>query len=81
VATFNMKTGAPIGTFSAPSLLQGRPLVDATPAPFAVSVVALTRDGRALGLRPAEMMFREQPVQPLAALPGRALQKEASPLP
>jgi outer membrane protein assembly factor BamB len=81
VATFNMKTGAPIGTFSAPGLLQGRPLVDATPAPFAVSVVALTRDGRALGLRPAEMMFREQPVQPLAALPGRALQKEASPLP
>jgi outer membrane protein assembly factor BamB len=81
VATFNTRTGAPIGTFTSPSLLQGRPLVDATPAPFAVSVVAITRDGRALGLRPAEMMFREQPVQPLAALPGRQLQKEVSPLP
>ncbi len=81
VATFNAKTGAPIGTFAAPSLLQGRPLVDNTPKPFAVSVVAITRDGRALGLRPAEMMFKEPPVQPLAALPGRVLQKEASPIP
>jgi outer membrane protein assembly factor BamB len=81
VASFNTKTGAPIGTFAAPSLLQGRPLVDDTPAPFAVSVIAITRDGRALGLRPTGMMFREQAVQPLATLPGRQLQKETSPLP
>jgi outer membrane protein assembly factor BamB len=81
-ASFNTRTGAPIGTFAvAPSLLQGRPLVDDTPAPFSVSVIAITRDGRALGLRPTEMMFHEQAVQPLTTLPGRPLQKEASPLP
>jgi len=79
-ATFNSRTGAPIGTFDAPTLLRGQPLVDATPRPFAVSIVAMTRDGRAIGLRPVEMMFREQAVQPLAVLPGRALVKEPSPL-
>ena len=79
VATFNSKTGAPIGTFDAPNLLRGQPLVDATPAPFAVSILAITRDGRAIGLRPAEMMFRERAVEPLTALPGRPLQKEAEP--
>ena len=30
---------------------------------------------------PSDMMFREKAVEPLAALPGRALLKEASPLP
>ncbi len=40
VATFNSKTGAPIGTYDAPNLLRGQPLVDATPAPFAVSILA-----------------------------------------
>ena len=81
VATFNSRTGVPIGTFDAPNLLRGQPLVDATPAPFAVSILAITRDGRAIGLRPVEMMFREKAVEPLAALPGRPLVKEASPLP
>jgi len=81
VATFNSKTGVPIGTFDAPNLLRGQPLVDATPAPFAVSILAITRDGRAIGLRPVEMMFREKAVGPLTALPGRPLVKEASPLP
>ena len=80
VATFNSKTGVPIGTFDAPNLLRGQPLVDATPAPFAVSILAITRDGRAIGLRPVEMMFREKAIEPLAALPGRPLVKEASPL-
>ena len=81
VATFNIRTGVSIGTFDAPNLLRGQPLVDATPAPFAVSILAITRDGRAIGLRPVEMMFREKAVEPLAALPGRPLVKEASPLP
>ena len=81
VATFNTKTGAPIGTFDAPSLLRGQPLVDATPQPFAVSVLAITRDGRAIGLKPVDMLFREKPVEALTALPGRSLQKESSPLP
>lgn len=81
VATFNSRTGVAIGTFEAPSLLRGQPLVDATPVPFAVSVLAITRDGRAIGLKPVELLFREKPVEPLAALPGRPLQKETSPLP
>jgi outer membrane protein assembly factor BamB len=81
VATFNSKSGAPIGTFEAVDLLQGRPLVDSTPLPFAVSIVAIMRDGRAMGLRPVEMLFKERAVEPFAALPGRPLQKEVSPLP
>jgi outer membrane protein assembly factor BamB len=81
VATVKSNTGAPIGTFDAPNLLRGQPLVDATPAPFAVSILAITRDGRAIGLRPVEMLFRERPVEPFTALPGRPLQKETSPLP
>ena len=71
----------PIGTFDAPTLLRGQPLVDATPAPFAVSILAITRDGRAIGLKPAEMLFRERAIEPFTALPGRPLQKETSPLP
>jgi outer membrane protein assembly factor BamB len=80
MATFNSKTGAPIGTYEAPNLIQGQPLVDSTPTPFAVSVLTVTRDGRAIGLRPVEMMFREKALTPLSALPGRPVQKEASPL-
>jgi outer membrane protein assembly factor BamB len=79
VATFDSRTGTPIGTFAAPNLLQGSPTVDPTPAPFAVSVTVVTRDGRAIGLRPEGMMFKEKPVAPLMALPGRPLQKEAPP--
>jgi hypothetical protein len=81
VATFNSKTGVAIGTFDAPDLLQGPPLVDATPAPFAVSILAITREGQAIGLKPVEMLFKEKALEPLASLPGRPLQKEASPLP
>ena len=80
LATFNAKTGAPIGTFDALSDLQGAPLIDPAPKPFAVSLVVLTRDGRAIGLRPTGMMFRERPLEPLTALPGRVLQREANPL-
>jgi len=82
LATFNARTGAPIGTFEAPSgsLLQGVPLIDPLPKPFAVSLIALTRDGRAIGLRPTGMMFRERATEPLTALPGRPLTREASPL-
>ena len=81
VATFNSLTGAPIGSFESTTLLQGVPAIDPTPAPFAVSIVAITRDGRAIGLRPEGVMFRERAIEPLTALPGRSLQKEPSPLP
>jgi outer membrane protein assembly factor BamB len=81
VVAFNSLTGAQLGTFESPNLLQGMPAIDVTPAPFAVSIVAVTRDGRAIGLRPEGMMFREKTLEPLKTLPGRPLQKEPSPLP
>jgi len=80
VATFNSKTGVPIGTYDATTLLRGQPLVDALPKPFAVSILVITRNGLAMGLRPVEMLFREKAIEPFAVLPGHALQREASPL-
>jgi hypothetical protein len=41
-----------------------------------VAIIAITRDGRAIGLRPTRMMFREQPLAPLQTLPGRPLNRE-----
>jgi outer membrane protein assembly factor BamB len=80
VATFDSRTGMPIGKFDAPNLLQGLPLVDSTPAPFAVSIAVVMRDGQAIGLRPEGMMFREKAVTPVTTLFGRPLQKETLPL-
>jgi outer membrane protein assembly factor BamB len=77
--TFSAKTGAAASTFEAPSELQGLPLVDPVLQPFRVAVVLITRDGKALGLRPVGMMFREAPAAPLTQLPGRALQRERLP--
>lgn len=76
LATFDATTGNPIGTFAAPADLQGVPLVDAAPKPFEVAIVAITRDGRAIGLQPVGMMFRELAPLPLQTLPGRPLQRE-----
>ena len=81
MATFDIRKGTPIGTFDAPDLIQGWPTIDPTPAPFAVSITVVIRDGRAMGLRPEGVMYREKPATPLTALPGRPLQKETSPLP
>jgi outer membrane protein assembly factor BamB len=81
IATFDSRTGTPIAKFDAPNMTRGLPMVDPTPEPFAVSITVVTGDGRAMGLRPEGMMFREKPVTPLMALPGRPLQKEAAPLP
>jgi outer membrane protein assembly factor BamB len=78
LATFNARTGMPIATFDAPSELQGAPLIDPAPKPFGVSLIVLTADGRAIGLRPTEMMFRERPLDAFTALPGRVLAREAS---
>jgi outer membrane protein assembly factor BamB len=81
VAAFNSLKGTLLGTFQSANLLQGMPTIDATPAPFDVSVVGGPRRGQAIGLRPEGMMFREKAIEPLKALPGRTLQKEPSPLP
>ncbi len=81
MSNFDARTGAPRGTFSPPgdTALQGPPLVDAAPRPFAVSLLAVLRDGRVMGLRPTELLFGQPALTPLAELPGRALTREAAP--
>jgi outer membrane protein assembly factor BamB len=87
IATFSAKTGTPIGTYVIPTVTgavtapvpKGPPLVDPALRPFKVAIVVVTTDGRAIGLRPTGMMFRDQPLVPLAALPGRPLQRERPP--
>jgi outer membrane protein assembly factor BamB len=76
LTTFNARTGAPLATFTAPADLRGVPLVDPDLQPFRVALVAVTRDGRAIGLRPVGMLFREAPLVPLSSLPGKPLPRE-----
>jgi WD40 repeat protein len=76
LTTFDATTGMPIATFSVAADLQGVPLVDSTPEPFRVAIVVITRDARAIGLRPTGMMFREPPLTPIQTLPGRPLSRE-----
>ncbi len=84
VATFNAQTGAPIGTYAIPAEAgaSSKPtlLVDPDLRPFRVALVVITADGRAIGLRPSGMMFREGPAAPLTELPGRQLQRERLPV-
>jgi outer membrane protein assembly factor BamB len=81
LSTFDASSGEPIGSFSVAADLQGVPLVDSTPEPFRVAMIAVTRDARAIGLRPTGMMFRELPLTPLQTLPGRSLNREPLTLP
>jgi outer membrane protein assembly factor BamB len=81
LTTFNALTGEPISSFSVAADLQGVPLVDTTLEPFRVGMIAVTRDARAIGLRPTGMMFRELPLTPVQALPGRLLNREPLTLP
>ena len=80
LAAFNATTGDPIDKFELAADVQGIPLVDAL-VPFRVAMIVITRDGRAIGLRSIRMMFREQPLAPLQALPGRPLNREPFSLP
>lgn len=73
------KTGAALGTFTAAADLQGVPLIDTTPTPFEVALIALTRDGRMTALRPTKLMFPDPALAPLLKLPGRELPREPRP--
>jgi outer membrane protein assembly factor BamB len=81
LSTFNAKTGAPLANYDA-TLDLGRakflPPTLVTPAlrPFSVALVVISRDGRATGQRPKAMMFRDQPLEPFIALPGKPLTRE-----
>jgi len=81
LTTFDAASGTPIGNFSLAADVQGVPLVDTTPQPFRVAIVVVTRDARAIGLRPTGMMFRELPLTPIQTLPGRPLSREPIALP
>jgi hypothetical protein len=67
--------------FSVAADPQGVPLVDTTPEPFRVAIVVVTRDARAIGLRPTGMMFRELPLTPIQTLPGKPLSREPFSIP
>jgi outer membrane protein assembly factor BamB len=81
LSTFNAKTGAALSNYDA-SLDLGRakylPPTLVTPdlRPFSVAFVVISSDGRATGQRPVAMMFRDPPLEPLAALPGKPLARE-----
>ena len=79
VDAYNARTGAALGTFVAPTDLQGVPLIDSTPTPFEVAIVAVMRDGRLSALRPTGLMFPDPPLVPLPRLPGRELPREPRP--
>jgi outer membrane protein assembly factor BamB len=87
IATFNAKTGAPLSTYAIPTVSgattapppKGPPAVDPDLRPFRVAFVVVTSDGRAIGLRPSGMMFRDPPTVPFGELPGKPLQRERPP--
>jgi outer membrane protein assembly factor BamB len=76
VTAFDGSSGATIGSYTAPSELQGPPLIDPVLKPYKVAVVVITRAGRIIGLRPSAMLLNEPNVVPLRALPGRRLSRE-----
>lgn len=77
LATFAARTGAPIAVYDAPATLVGPALIDEHLKPFRVAIVAITGDGRAIGLRPTQMMFREPAPVPMTVLPGRPLTRDS----
>lgn len=76
VTSFVGSTGQDQGTFTAGGELVGPPLVDAALRPFRVGLVTITREGVVEALRPRGLMYREAPLTPLRALPGRVLARD-----
>ena len=81
LSTFNARTGEALANYDA-SVDLGRakylPPTLLAPAlhPFSVALVVISSDGRATGQRPVAMMFRDRPLEPFAALPGKPLARE-----
>jgi len=76
IDAFAAKNGAASGMYMPPSDLQGRPLIDPDLQPYQVAMVVITRDGRAIGLKPSAMLLPEPMAVPFAELPGRRLERE-----
>lgn len=81
VDAYDGRTGAALGTLTALTDLKGAPVIDTTPKPFDVAIVALTREGRLSALRPTGLMFPDPPLVPLPRLPGRELAPDRPPRP
>jgi outer membrane protein assembly factor BamB len=79
ISLFNSQTGIAIGTHISATGLVGLPLVDRPVRPGAVGIVMVMRNGQVIGLRSLALQFREHPVTPLLALPGRAMPRERLP--
>jgi outer membrane protein assembly factor BamB len=76
IDAFAAKKGAAAGMYMPPSDLQGGPLIDPDLRPYQVAMVVITRDGRAVGLKPSAMLLPEPMNVPFAELPGRRLERE-----
>lgn len=79
IDAFSVKKGLLVGTYQPPdnSVLQGSPLIDPVLKPYQVAMVVITRDGRAIGLKPAAMLLPEPVNLPFTTeLPGRKLDRE-----
>ena len=79
VDAYNGRTGAALGTLMAVADLKGAPVIDTTPKPFDVAIIALTSEGRLSALRPTGLMFPDPPLVPFSRLPGRELPREPRP--
>ena len=79
IDAFAAKNGAVIGMYTPPadSSLEGAPLIDPLLKPYQVAMVVITRDGRAIGLKPSAMLLPEPANVPFSVeLPGRRLERE-----
>jgi outer membrane protein assembly factor BamB len=81
IDAFVAKTGAPAGMYVPPSDVHGAPLIDPNLRPYQVAMVVITRDGRAIGLKPSTMLLPEPMNVAFAELPGRRLERERITLP
>ena len=79
LSSFDTKTGAPGGMYSAPAALAGEPLIDPDFHPFEIAAVIVMRDGRVVALRPQSVAYVEAPVVPMSAVPGRPISRERLP--
>ena len=73
---FGAKKGVAAGMYQPPSDILGPPLIDPVLKPYSVAMVVITRDGRAIGLRPSAMMLPEPMITPLTELPGIHLDRD-----
>ena len=81
VTAYDGRTGTVAGSYTGPpeASIQGAPMIDPVLRPYRVAMVVVTSDGRAIGLRPTAMLFKETPLTAVDELPGARLRREVSP--